>query len=290
MRRPSKVADSMTQGSHFTGREQSLAIASERMRRLGIRNLPVIHDGALCGVLSERDIALAESLSAGELAQLRVGAAMGRDLYPVAECTPLAHVVRTMAAHGYGCAVVMERGVVVGVFTASDALRAFSTMLGSASDAHDGLSASEARAVVMTEHAHVDALLLRTHRAVHRLIGSRDPERAAAQVHEQARHLWHAMRSYLELEEHELTPLLSNLTGSSKTCGQHLAQEHIRQIADTAAFAALLEDRELPLSARTQQLEHLLSNLRRDLEREHALLFALEEASNDQVISDAAAD
>lgn len=290
MRRPSRVADSMTPSSHFTGREQSLSIAAERMRRLSIRNLPVVHDGKLCGVLSERDVALAEALSAVELAQLSVGAVMGRDLYPVEDSAPLAHVVRTMAAHNYGCAVVMERGVVVGVFAASDALRVLSAVLASQSDAQEGLSPSEARAVVLTEHAHVDALLLRTHQAAHRLRSSRDPERDAHRVREQACHLRDAIRSYLDLEERELTPVLSDLTGSSKTTGQHLAQEHVRQIADTAAFAAILDDPELPPSALAGQLEQLLSNLRRDLEREHALLFALDEASNDQVIGDAAAD
>lgn len=291
MRRPSRVADSMTPSSHFTDQEQSLSIASERMRRLGIRDLPVVHDGKLCGVLSERDVRLAESLSAVELAHLSVGAAMGRDLYPVSESAPLAHVVRTMLAHGYGCAVVMERSAVVGVFATRDALRVLSVMLDAdGEEDRTPLDANDARAVVLTEHAHVDALLLRTHRAVQRLRSSRDPVRDASLVREQACHLHDAIRSYLELEERQLTPVLAELTGSSKTYGQRLAEEHVLQMADTSAFALVLDDVDLPPASLARQLEQLLSHLRRDLEREHALLFALDAASNDQVISDAAVD
>jgi hypothetical protein len=51
-----------------------------------------------------------------------------------------------------------------------------------------------------------------------------------------------------------------------------------------------LAKRELPAGELAQQLEHPLSNLKRDLEREHALLLALEAASNDSIITDAAVD
>jgi acetoin utilization protein AcuB len=290
MRRPSRVVDYMTPSAHFVGSEQSLASASERMRRLGIRNLPVIRDGKLCGVLSEHDVALAESLPSVELAQLAVGEAMGRDLYPVAESAPLVHVARTMAAHSYGCAVVMERGAVVGVFATGDALRVLAALLEAERGEPAGMSANETRALVLTEHAHVDALVARTHRAVHRVRSSRDPERDARHVRAHAHHLRDAIRSYLELEQRELAPVLSDLTGSSKTLGQHLGDEHARQIADTAALASVLEDADLAPAALAEQLEHLLGNLERDLERERALLLALDATSNDSVISDAAAD
>lgn len=289
MRFLQRISDYMTLSPHFTGREQSLSIASDRMRRLGIRHLPVVHDGVLCGVLSERDVRLAETLSAVEPAHLSVGAAMGHDLYAVAESTPLAHVVRTMSTHSYGCAVVMERGVVVGVFATNDVLRAASDLLEARGGEQEVLGASEARAVVMTEHAHVHALLLRVDRATHRLRESRVPERDADKVREQARHLRDAIRSYMELKERQLNPMLSNLSGSSKTCGHQLADEHIRLLADTASLASVLQDDDVPTSL-AEQLERVLSNLRRDLEREHALLFALDSTSNDQVISDAAAD
>jgi acetoin utilization protein AcuB len=43
--------------------------------------------------------------------------------------TPVDEVAREMADRRYGCAVVIEGGKVVGVFTTTDALRALSELL-----------------------------------------------------------------------------------------------------------------------------------------------------------------
>jgi acetoin utilization protein AcuB len=47
----------------------------------------------------------------------------------VAPRAALDEVVSEMAQHKYGCAVVLDNGKVVGVFTTVDALRAFADLL-----------------------------------------------------------------------------------------------------------------------------------------------------------------
>lgn len=110
----------------------SLADAKDRMFRLEGRHLPVLRDGRLVGVLSHRDIAVAESLTTVDPAVIHVGTVMT----PVPfSCGPDAHVeavAREMAAHHYGSAIVVdperpER--VVGVFTTTDALRALADIV-----------------------------------------------------------------------------------------------------------------------------------------------------------------
>jgi acetoin utilization protein AcuB len=109
-----------------------LADAKSRMFNHGIHHLPVVHDGQLIGIVSQRDIAVAESLTAMDPQRIPVGKIMT----PVPfTCGPEAHVeavAREMAAHHYGSAVVVDRdhpSHVVGVFTTTDALRALAEIL-----------------------------------------------------------------------------------------------------------------------------------------------------------------
>ncbi|HEX6240535.1 MAG TPA: CBS domain-containing protein [Polyangiales bacterium] len=281
----------MTANSHIAGSEQPLPSACARMRELGLQHVPVVRDGKLCGVLSEQEVARLEASPSTELACLSVVAAMGQEPYLVAPSTPLLHVVRAMATHGYSCAVVLERGAVLGVFAVVDALRALTGFLLEAEAIdQEETDASQVRAVILSEHAHVHTLLSRTQTGVHRLRSSGATEREARQVRRQADRLRDAIQAYFELQEQKLAPVLAELTGSSKSIGQQLTEEHIRQVSDMATLAAVLEVPALPPSSLADQLEQLLSNLRRDLEREHALLLSLDAASNDQIITDAAAD
>ena len=50
-----------------------------------------------------------------------VGEAMTSEVFTAAPGDPVADVVRAMGEQKYGCAVVVDRGHVVGIFTATDA-------------------------------------------------------------------------------------------------------------------------------------------------------------------------
>ncbi len=109
--------------------ERTLAEAHDLMRRHGIRHLPVLDRGRLVGVVSQRDLYLLETLRGVDIATERVAEAMTADPFTTSPDAPLDAVAAEMADHKYGCAVVMEDGGVVGVFTTVDALRALATLL-----------------------------------------------------------------------------------------------------------------------------------------------------------------
>lgn len=112
----------------------TLEQARERMFQLGARHLPVLENGALVGIVSERDIDLFEAaLHTDDAAEDRITVAQAMTVQPFT-CGPDAHlhaVATEMAAHKYGTAVVVDPdhpARVVGVFTSTDALRALACL------------------------------------------------------------------------------------------------------------------------------------------------------------------
>lgn len=65
------------------------------MSKNRVRHLPVVADGILAGVLSERDLYLLESIRAVDIEQAVVEDAMSTDVHAVASSTPLTQVART---------------------------------------------------------------------------------------------------------------------------------------------------------------------------------------------------
>ncbi len=108
---------------------RSLAEAHQLMRENAIRHLPVVDDGRLVGMVSQRDLYLLETLRAVDPAIETVAEAMSPDVYAVRPDAPLDEVALAMADRRYGSAVVVDRGAVIGVFTTVDALRALASML-----------------------------------------------------------------------------------------------------------------------------------------------------------------
>lgn len=103
-------------------REATMAEARAQMRKLGIRHLPVLDHGQLVGVISEGDLSFAERFV--DARGTAVGDVMTKEPYMAVPYAPLADVAEAMARNKYGTAIVIDRGNVVGVFTATDALRA----------------------------------------------------------------------------------------------------------------------------------------------------------------------
>lgn len=101
----------------------TVADARERMDENGIRHLPVLRGTRLVGLLSDRDVARVGAETAGGPSRMRVGEAMTREPYVCHPDALLRGVVTEMAARRIGCAVVVEHGRVVGIFTTVDALR-----------------------------------------------------------------------------------------------------------------------------------------------------------------------
>ena len=117
------IGDVMSASPHTITSDQKLSVAHRMMREHELRHLPVLRNGKLVGVLSQRDLYLVESM-AGVDADIDVIAdAMTPDVYATPPDTSLREVVHTMSKRKYGCAVILEGDRVTGVFTATDALR-----------------------------------------------------------------------------------------------------------------------------------------------------------------------
>jgi acetoin utilization protein AcuB len=119
----------MTADVQTIGDEQPMAVAHRLMREQHIRHLPVLRQGRLVGILSDRDLRLVETLQDVDPTKVTVSEAMTPDPYVVSPDAELDEVVSTMAAKKYGSAVISDNGKVVGIFTTVDACSAFADLL-----------------------------------------------------------------------------------------------------------------------------------------------------------------
>jgi acetoin utilization protein AcuB len=119
----------MTAAPQTIQRNQSLSDALQLMRSHAIRHLPVLDGSKLVGVVSQRDLLQFQTLDGADVQQSRVGEAMTADAYAIGPDVAVRTVAAEMADHRYGSAIVVERGRVIGIFTAIDGLRALSLLL-----------------------------------------------------------------------------------------------------------------------------------------------------------------
>jgi acetoin utilization protein AcuB len=98
--------------------------AQDRMNANNIRHLLVTRNDHLVGVVSSRDVTFALSLPEVKPEKLTVFQAMTTAPFTCGPRASLAEVCKEMEAHRYGCAVIVEDGLVTGIFTTTDALRA----------------------------------------------------------------------------------------------------------------------------------------------------------------------
>lgn len=116
------MKDVMTEQPVTVGRQQTLAVAHEMMRENRCRHLPVLEHGELVGVLTQRDLYFLETIAGVDMATDKVDDAMSSDAYAVGPDVGVQDVCAEMSRNKYGCAVVIERDRVIGIFTATDAL------------------------------------------------------------------------------------------------------------------------------------------------------------------------
>lgn len=108
----------------------TLSEAAKLMRTHQIRHLPILDDGRLVGILTERDIQLLESFKNVDPNKILVEDAMEQSVYVVPPCAGLDEVVAGMSSRKYGSAVVMKNLSVLGIFTVADAFVALADLLG----------------------------------------------------------------------------------------------------------------------------------------------------------------
>ena len=119
----------MTTTPHSVGREQTLAIAQGLMNEHQIRHLPVMAEGQLVGILSDRDLKLAMSLRGVDPELCKVGEIANEEAFLVKPDSKLDEVARLMAEKKIGSVLVVDHHRLVGIFTTTDALSALGDLL-----------------------------------------------------------------------------------------------------------------------------------------------------------------
>lgn len=117
----------MTPFPHCVDIGDSLRLARAMMVNHEVRHLPVKEDGKLVGVLTDRDLkrALDPELGLPPEDELFVRDVFVPDPYVVDANEPLDRVLEHMASHHIGSALVTSNGRLAGIFTTTDACRAF---------------------------------------------------------------------------------------------------------------------------------------------------------------------
>lgn len=106
--------------------EQTLELDAvlKLMNTEGIRHLPVLCDGQLAGIISDRDVRLFAGMPEAERKGLTAADIMTEDVLSIEASTPLDEAALLMSANKVSSLIVLEEGEFLGIFTATDALNA----------------------------------------------------------------------------------------------------------------------------------------------------------------------
>ncbi len=105
-------------------RHDSVARAIEVMEKSGIRHVPVMNSYHLFGIVSQRDLLMARIRVGDDIDTMTVGEVCNRDVLTVSPMTPVTDVAQQMLERNIGSALVEDGGLVIGIFTSTDALKA----------------------------------------------------------------------------------------------------------------------------------------------------------------------
>jgi CBS domain-containing membrane protein len=112
--------------------EDTLDLANDVIALGRIRHIPVVDDGRLVGILTERDLigaaasqifGLKQKSKSALLKSVLIKEVMKKRVVTAAPDTPIKDVAHLMAEKKIGCVPVVSAGVVVGLVTTTDILR-----------------------------------------------------------------------------------------------------------------------------------------------------------------------
>lgn len=130
------VRDLMTHNPITVSPDMRLWKVVEIMQKDGFRQLPVMEDGRLVGIITDRDIRLVIDFAPNEdgrseqkqkLNLLSVRACMTPNPVTVAPETPAYRAAEMLSLYKFGALIVVEWDEVVGIITVSDFLNAFAS-------------------------------------------------------------------------------------------------------------------------------------------------------------------
>jgi acetoin utilization protein AcuB len=129
------VKDSMTQRVVVFSPETTAAEALALCRERRIRHLPVLEEGRLAGIVSDRDLrsaapALGDPGRAAVLEKIRLSEVMSREVVTARPDDPIEEAANRMREKRIGCLPVVEDGTLVGILTSSDVMEALVQLIG----------------------------------------------------------------------------------------------------------------------------------------------------------------
>lgn len=126
-----RVATVMTPFPYHVDAREDLRTAHGMMEQHGIRHLPVMREGELAGIVSERELEVALSLVTDRDPDVRlpVWAICRRDPRTVELDAPIAEVAEMMANEHIGSVLVTRKGKLAGIITTVDICRAFAELM-----------------------------------------------------------------------------------------------------------------------------------------------------------------
>jgi len=283
----------MTVAPHSVGLDQSLATAMGQMHEHRTRHLPVLEGGVLRGIVSERDIALAQAFGL-DPSQVTVEEAMTAEPFTVTPNAPLSHVARAMASHKYGCAVVTEGRQLRGIFTTIDAMRALAETLEREGPEDEGLPPSQVCELMRTEHTNIRLLLDRTDDQASAVLnagdGYEDIDREVHALRDTARQLYACLTAHIDHENRLLAPALKETDAWGPLRADGLLSSHALQRVALEGALMELDDLSQPTRALAAHVEDLIRAIRDDLENEESTLLSRELLRDDPIIENPETD
>jgi len=122
----------MTADPSTLGPYEPLLQAVLMTRSLSIRHIPIVHEGVLVGLITDRDLGRASPSILGRTSEEEynkvfqdntIQRVMVKNPISVSPDTLLGDAVRTLQENKWGCVPVTEDGKLVGILTITDVLR-----------------------------------------------------------------------------------------------------------------------------------------------------------------------
>ena len=128
------VEDAMSKDVRTASPETQLADAIDLCKGSSVRHLPIVDDGSLVGMISDRDLRfglgqeiisdmLAQEEGRLEITQTPISALMSLQVVTIEAGEPLARAAELMLEHGFSALPVVRGGALVGIVTNTDILR-----------------------------------------------------------------------------------------------------------------------------------------------------------------------
>ena len=114
------VRDAMTANPRSASPAQSLANAAQIMKTEDVGSVPVVDDGQLVGMLTDRDIAIRAVAEGVDTQVIKVGDVASRDPVTVEPEQDLDEALALMARHRVRRLPVVENGKLVGILAQAD--------------------------------------------------------------------------------------------------------------------------------------------------------------------------